>query len=432
MLVLRKIVSWFLCLTTCYCTIVHQNSVYAANCDHSRGSTDNELMPNAKLIFTPGATEHISGSILGEVGRRNYRINGTLGFLIGNDNFLKFSGEYLTQKLGYRFSSGKVETWRNQSAVGGAYQRQFNTQWIDNAEVQGYYSVAPSHDLHRKKCPEFCGTLRRQIAGSHAGGGLFGLTFIPWQSGLLQLRANYDHVVYQRKYHSNLHVSGFGGTANWFQKLGCYVDFAVKAEIRRPFNYFEGLINWHAPKDWRGFSLGLFGSHTHGKSHLPNNTSAGIQLSYLLGFKNPSNELPRSDQLTKTCIHPATPFNSALVSWVSTPAVYMPEVLAIADQRKKGFCSPSPSCTPPTSQSLGFFFATIGTQIDVSGFFNDPTGTNPLTFALVGDPPGFFVIDPTTGVITAVLDPPIISDFTVTATNACGTTSQPIRIVGPI
>src|SRR5262249_21898311 len=157
---------------------------------------------------------------------------------------------------------------------------------------------------------------------------------------------------------------------------------SIKAEIRRPFNYFEGLINWHAPKDWRGFTLGLFGSHTQGKSHLPNNTQAGVQISYLIGFKNPSKDFPRSDQLTRTCIHPATPFNSALVSWVSTPAVYMPEVLAIADQRKKGACVSS-GCIAPTSTPIPDQTGSFGSLHDVSSFFNDPTGNNPLTFSLV-------------------------------------------------
>jgi hypothetical protein len=438
----------------------HSPTINASNCHHSRGRTDNELIPDARLVLTPAAlTENVAVSVLGEVGRRNYRINGTLGFLFGASHYLKFSTEYLTQKLGYRFSSGKTEHWMHQTAVGGEYQKDIKSPWLNNVLAQGFYSFAPNHDLRRKRCVEVCELTRicRHIAGSHAGGGALGATFIPWKSARFQLRGNYDYVLYDRKCRHKLHVSGFGGSFAYLQELGCNFDFSTIAELRTPFYYFEGLINWHAPRTWQGFTIGLFGSHTQGRHHLPNNNVAGIQLSYLFGFRglsknanqrSPSqntnkksfwkrgpsknaNQKSPSENTSPSCLHLGTVFNSSLASWVSTPAVYLPEVLAIADQkRKKSTIASCPGSglgcisTPPTSTTIPTQNTTNNSTVNVSSYFTDPTHDNPLTYSLVSPPTGF-TINPQTGVIT-IGDVPQPMTFTITmvAQNICGSTSQ--------
>jgi hypothetical protein len=407
---------------------------HAEECTHSRSKTDNELIPIGKFqIGAPLFGEHAAFSLLGEAGEKNYRGSGTVGFLFGHSNYFKISGEYLRQKLGYRFSSGKEHRWVYQGAAGAAYEYRFDMRWLSNASLAGFYSHAPNRTLKSVSCPTDCIDLKRRIAGSDAGGGSLDLTFIPWRSGTISLAGNYDHVVYHRKYQDSLHVSGFGGGVDWTQKLGCNFDFDFKGEFRRPFNYFEGAINWHSTK-WLGLTLGLFGSHTEGKYRLPNNNTAGVQLGYLIGYKKHHKQ--------PSCSHPGTSLDSALESWVSIPAVYMPEVLAIADQKKVPVSGCEAPCFPPTSTTIpDQLTLPLNTTafIPTAPFFNDPTSANPLTFTMTATtdfPPisGIF-IDPTTGVITvtSLAEPTFIPILiTVTGTNACGSTSQSFTIdIGP-
>jgi hypothetical protein len=427
-----RLLSLFLIL----CALWSGTQGYAEECTHSRSKTDNELIPIGRFqIGSPLFGEHAAFSLLGEAGEKNYRGSGTVGFLFGHSHYFKVSGEYLRQKLGYRFSSGKERRWLYQGAAGAAYEYRFDMHWLSDASLAGFYSHAPNRHLKSVDCPN-CIHLKRRIAGSDAGGGSIDLTFIPWGSGTISLAGNYDHVVYHRKHQDPLHISGFGGGVDWTQKLSCNFDFDFRGEFRRPFNYFEGAINWHSAR-WAGLTLGLFGSHTEGKYRLPNNNTAGVQLGYLIGYRKHHEE--------PSCRHPGTSLDSALESWVSIPAVYMPEVLAVSDQKKiliSGCEAPPPAPSPPTPlpPCLAPTSSTIPDQIPIAVpntilagfFFDDPTGTNPLTFTMMTDVTTTGItIDMNTGIIT-LADVPTPPDtdilITVTGTNACGSTSQSFTI----
>lgn len=130
--------------------------------------------------------------------------------------------------------------------------------------------------------------------------------------------------------------------------------------VLRPYNYFESSLKWVVCLDGGDLTFGIFGGHTVGKHELPSSTQAGFSLGYSFGVQD-------------FCIivYDCAPIECAcspcdLHTWVATPAVYIPEVLAIADQRV--ICQkPVSTKTIPTQieQPGPYFF-------DVSAFFTAP------------------------------------------------------------
>lgn len=385
------------------------SSLQAQDCDHSRGRTQNTLIPDAKFTLLPrNVTDNSAVAFLGEAGRRNFRFNGTFGLMLDCEKRVKFSGEYLQQKLGYNYSNGTARRWVRQFAFGGVYEQDFCNDYITSGEISAYCSYAPSRHLSRQVCSN--NFLSRRIAGSTAYGIELGSTIKLFPCSFLFIDANYDAVIYHRRYHSNKHVEGFGGSIGFHQQFFDNVGVDLRAEFRRPFNYYRAALNWTVPQ-CKGLTVGIFGSHSRGKSSLPSNTMAGIELNCIFGdfFRN------------GCCEDDCAPCYCApeLACWVSRPAVYLPEVLAIAEEKLRPRCALPISTTIPNVTLLvaGPF------SINTANFFASPDGT-PLIFSAAGLPPGA-TIDPVTGVISGVATsgmPPFV--ITVTATNACGSSSQ--------
>ena len=398
-----------LCVFLCFSTFSYT--------EHTR--TTNTLIPILKLQAIPKALGDCAAvAFSGEVGRFNYRAGATLGFLLQEQNYLKFSSEYLVQKLGYHFPSGTTHRWTQMVDVSGAYKRTFTCQWFPSAGFAGYWAVSPNKSLHSETIPNKNEIISRRIAGAHAGGGSFGATVKPFCKTALEILANYDHVEYRRKFHHERDVSGWGGTFDLNQTLLCDLTLQLRAEIRRPFNYFLGNLHWKPSRC--GWLVSFFGSYTKGKAHLPNSTAAGVQISYAFGQKpvsetkrtsNPSISKPeKTDELFPSCENSTTKncevcatnccptipscANACLIEWVSSPAVYLPEVLAIVDP-KVVVIVPSTSCIPISNETAPDIDLAFGASAQAPVFGN-PTG--PITYS--SDNPSVASVD-STGLITA-------------------------------
>ncbi|KAF3362339.1 Uncharacterized protein PHSC3_001168 [Chlamydiales bacterium STE3] len=387
-------------------------NLQAQDCHHSHGRTQNQLIPDFKFTLAPREiTESSAVSFLGEGGRRNFRFNGTYGLLINSENRFKISGEFLQQKLGYHFSAGKTRRWMRQFATGATFQHDFCHPYLTSGQLSAYCSYAPSRQIGRERCNEFIFT--RRIAGSTGYGVEMGTTLRLWQQASLNVDASYDRITYHRRLHSRKHVEGFGGSIGFHQQLLDHLGFDLRAEFKRPYNYYRVAINWSHPC-LRGASVGLFGSHTRGKSRLPSNTIAGIEINYVFSDFFNSSCFEQDRCQTSYC-------SQELASWVMAPAVYMPEVLAIAEEARRRVC-----IGVPTSVSIAPFSASApGAYLyDVSPFFSNSSGTEPLVYSATGLPPGA-TINPLTGVISGT-NPQDGNTYTVTvvATNGCSSTSQ--------
>ena len=223
-----------------------------AECNHHLKGCDQDLGPILRLDLSPRTLTCNTGySAFAELGENNYRINGTFGALICPQHLIKFSGEYLGQRLGYHFSSGVHHRWMHQDAVGAQYKYLVNGCWIDSVDFDATYSFAHSHTLKDVNCPigitpitTTATTLSRHIAGSHAYSFSAGATVLPWCDATLYGALIYDHVEYDRKFQHDKCTSGVGGSITFTQRL--WNNFAVnfETEIRQPFNYYEGSIDW--------------------------------------------------------------------------------------------------------------------------------------------------------------------------------------------
>lgn len=391
--------------------------ISSLNADEHR--TQNNLIPTLSLKSKPMSfSENSAVAFLGEVGNRNYRINGTLGFLLGDRDRFKASAEYLQQKLGYKFSSGTEHEWMRQYAFGVAYRHDFCNGCFKSLDLEGYGSFAPSKTLADE---DF---FNRRIAGSTACGVALGSRIIPWNSGCLAFDIDYDFVSYRRKYESYKKVSGIGGSLKFNQRITETLGFNLLAEVKRPYNYYRAGLNWN-PCNCRDLVIGLYASHTQGKYNLPSNTVVGLELNfsfldYSYGRKSDYDCCERSsnDCCFRQDIWSCRP---ELACWVITPAVYLPEVLAIAEETLS--CRSPPLILAPIPNAFITDFGSY--SIDTAQYF---TNTENAVFSATGLPPGT-TINPETGVIDGVYIPVVeVFSVTVTVQNGCGIAAQSFTI----
>lgn len=396
-------------LTTVFCSMLSISSISADS-----KSKDN-FFPVARVVLTPVFLgEDAAFSLLAEGGPRSYRFNGTLGFISCEQHRFKVGGEYLSQRLHYKFETGKEHRWMHQWAVGGKYQYLFaedcSCDWLRSFELSGYYAKANSKDLSldtEEGFSEF-----RRIAGARSWGIEAGTSLDTWNCGSILVAIDYDHIQYKRRYQSDKNVSGVGATVALHQPLWCDVAFDFKYQYKRAYDYIEALLDWRNNLECGDLNIGIFANHVFGKDKLPSSTTVGVELGFSFGF----------DSLFSGCCDPCATDCCVLdcndlAAWVSSPAVYIPQVLAIADQ---GECTPPQLLVSaiPTQNFLTFGEAIF---IDLNEFFSSPKGST-IFYEVVGLPQG--VVVNSAGIISGIVaDNAGSYTITVNASDGCGITT---------
>lgn len=400
------------------------------------------LGPTFQGSYAAWITSNSAFSVLGEVAPKNYRINLTAGWEFTPAQRIKFSGEYLTQKLNFSFLSQHTQQWVQQGAIGADYNLDFDNMYVRSFDLAAYLSHAPNKSLSAALGStnfNFVTTNwinHRRIAGSNAGGASTGLDFSFWMDSLIGFDLNWDDVNYTTKYSGSNHVTGLGGSIHIEQKFGDHARIYALASRRKPFNNYRGTLSWDNFIYHGRWSTGLFGEYTSGRHNLPNSYNIGISLNYFADCLTtvPSNLKGEMIDVKNEGMT-TVPNDPRFLNWVTDPAVYMPQVLALADQNVRATCPGG-----------GVFV--FGVLSDV--FLLGPGSTttfpsaqlfvgNNLTFSInISPAPGFgdvIFINPTTGDVTAIVGtqfPPFhdtIYTVTVTATNRCGSaTSKPFLI----
>lgn len=406
-----------LLLATALCAAI--SSAYAEIPNTSSPSTF--LGPVVKGSYTDRIYDKSAYSVLGEVGPKNYRVGATLGFIVEDDNYLKFSAEYLGQKITYAFLTGDTNEWVFQGALGAAYEYDMHGSRDARFNIDGYMSYAPSKGLSDASATYYLGATPttfsegRRIAGSFAAGVSPGLSMLLWDGGRATIAGNYDNVRYDKNNSPMRSAIGVGGTAGLEQSITEDTELDMSAALRAPFNHYEATFLINNIPNLDGWILGLNGGYTSGKETLPNTwtvlVTADYQVdqSYERKFIHPSRDARR---------HRA---NDHLIAWTGKPAVYMPQVLAVTDEtaqcnsryvRLSGVPFTSPVYADvyvlqsfPTAQS---FTPSSGLNYSVTTSPSPLLSSNKVT------------INPTTGVVS--VKPTLTQDFTytVTATNDCG------------
>lgn len=400
------------------------------------------LGPTFQGSYAGWLTSTSAFSVLGEAAPKNYRLSLTAGWEINPTQRIKLSGEYLYQKMNFAFLTQHNLQWIQQGALGADYVVDFTTLLLRSFEINAYVAHAPSKSLGSVTGSTTANFItnnwinHRRIAGSNAGGASTGLDFSFWRDSVVGFALNWDDVNYDIKYFGHDHVNGLGGTAHIEQRFGEHARFYALASIRKPFNTYKGTISWDNFIYHGRWSTGIFGEYTSGKYNLPNNYNIGLSLNYFADcFVNVPNNLKDEVIDVKNEGITAAPNDPRFLDWVTDPAVYMPQVLAVADQNVTALCpqggvfvfgilsdvfllGPGATTTIATAQLF------VGNNLRFSVSF-----TPALSFGDV------IAIDPITGVITATVGttfpPAHINTYvvTVTATNACGSaTSRPFLI----
>lgn len=391
------------------------------------------LGPTLKGKYTSTFNNYTAYSVLGEAGVKNFRVGGTLGWMLQENQYLKFSAEYLWQDITYRFFSGSTDQWVNQGAIGAGYLYEFLGYSYDpHFDLNAYLSHAPSKGLGTATGNLISNfgavvpyTERRRIAGSNGAGITPALSIAPWQGARAGLGLNYDNVRYDRKYAHNQDAKGLGGTFTFNQILSQNVDFDMSIGVRQPFNNYAAGLNFANVPYFGNWVLGVDGAYTAGKNTLPNTWNLSLSGSYALDQR--SAPIYKDSGSFKDRGFKDPVMHDDLVKYTSDPAVYMPQVLAITDHQLN-FCD----LAPPTLTGIPIAPLTVssGTTLTTPAApaFSPSSG---LVYAIASITPALasgdsITINPTTGVISATSGGGVTTTYTVivTATNACNASAS--------
>ena len=273
-------------------------------------------------------------SLLSEVGGKDFRLSGTLGWQFQDSQQIKVSGEYLWQRINYPFASHNSNQWFGQAAGAFDYQYLINYPFNPTFDLTAFISHTTTKTLdtvggrifrHGVAVPYLAA---RRVAGAPAAvGASSGLEFDIWCGARGSLSVNYDNVRYDNQYVTSGDATGFGGTAHFTQSLNNNLLFGFTASVRQPFNDYQANINWSTNYFGR-WSVGAFGEYVNGKEGLPNSYNLGLTFDYYMDrFITVA---PASIKGEGAPV--VAPFNEDFLNWVSDPAIYMPQTLAVPDE----------------------------------------------------------------------------------------------------
>jgi hypothetical protein len=412
---------FFLTLLFCVITLISIfNLAYSGIPNTSHPATF--LGPTLKMGYIGQVAPETTYSFAGEAGVKNFRFDGTFGWYIQNNQRAKISAEYLIQKITYAFFSGNTDQWMNQGALGLGYQYDFNGVRFDpQLEVTAFVSHAPSKTLSTvtgsylsaPNVVQFFVDARR-IAGSNAAGVSPGITFQPMIGGVAGINLNYDNVRYDTRYTKNEDAKGFGGTVHWDQAIGDNFGVGLLAAFRQPFNNYQANVTWMQVPRMENWVLGLEGEYTVGKNTLPNTYNVSLTANYDL-----DNVVTRTSQV-----------KNKDRTWMANSAAYMPQVLAIADERVAIAACTAIHYTGPANP-LAPLGAPVNTPFTFS--FANLFDGSPIVFSIAvipnlhgdGGSSSDFSINPNTGLLSYGSGPFTLGGYTVTVTgiNSCSSAS---------
>lgn len=264
-------------------------------------------------------------------GPRVLRANGTYGYALNDKNRVKITGEYLTESLDFDFYSGNTRQWVNQGAIGAAYQYWLGGDKLKSFQIGSYYSHAPSKQLSDNIVTLNNGMElldQRRIAGGNDLNGTAETAMSLWPHSLLTVGANYDQVHYDTEYdiHDDNNAQGLGGHIELQQLLTSTTQLNLQSSVSSIFSSYGAGLNWiWATKKRTTWTAGINSSYTNDYTTNRHFWVNGLNLSVVWGA-------PREEKSVAGYSDPNIAAQD-LTTWSAKPAVRMPDVLTITDER---------------------------------------------------------------------------------------------------
>lgn len=303
------------------------------------------LGPTLQADFTSTLTDETAYSVFGEAGLKNLRFGGVFGIQVGCNSRVKFSAEYLRQRIRYDFNSNSFHShnnsqlqWLGQGSFGAGYEYDIPcSRFRPTLDLNGYISSATSKEV-RTHSHTFVDprteitndiTIQRRFAGSHTYNISPSVNFEPWCGGKVGLEANYDNVRYLNKFSHRTHTRhdrnqfdphGFGGTARINQYVAKNIEVGVSAAVRKPFNDYYAMVAWNRDTRIGMWALGVNGDYVSGKHRLPNTYNIGLSADLYL------------DRKCEPCCE-AKAMTQNFLGWTSASPSRVPQVLAVTERK---------------------------------------------------------------------------------------------------
>lgn len=264
-------------------------------------------------------------------GPRVIRANGTYALALNDHNRFKVSEEYLSEALDFDFASGDTRQWVQQGAVGAAYEYLLSNSLFQDVSLGTHYSQAANKELSTVTTPLSSGgylTDERRIAGGKDFNGDVETLLKLWKNTDLTLGTVYDRVRYDMEYDdtSDHDAQGFGGHARLEQQLRNNIDMDLDTTVSQLFDSYGVGFNWkEATKKNTHIGAGLNSSYTQDHTTERNFWVNSISISVV--WDPPENKSSQANNADKSLVTTVP-----LTLWVQTPAVRMPDVLAVADE----------------------------------------------------------------------------------------------------
>lgn len=306
------------------------------------------------------------------VGANERRANLTTGFVVTEDQRLKFTYEYLAQNQNFDFTSGAAQEWVDQHAVGGAYQYLLRHEIVHSLEINGYIIRANSKNLSDVVFNQTSNSYNinlRRIAGGDENTVQALINLLPLKNTALKLGAGYSDINYDTQYEANPAKTTLAYTLELAHVLTPKVK--LDASIKSTASGRE---------------------HNVGVSHiLPKNVEVSVKAQYVDGYAG----LPDSKNIVLNFTYPA-PKNynlggpvdnlEELRNWIEKPVVYATRVLAIKDEKVQKYSLNASDWNPqtvyPDDPNQALRRITPISTID-NFVFNDPDLTVTFTNMLV-------------------------------------------------
>ncbi|MFA6037763.1 MAG: IPT/TIG domain-containing protein [Legionellales bacterium] len=295
--------------------------------------------------YTKEIDEDLAMSVLAEYGEEMYRLGATIGFSVLEHGLAKVSAERFSQLLPFEFDSGNIDEDVAQNAYGIRYQHSLDNNFMQNINFGAYYANAPNVALDPVifDVSGVAAINYRNIAGATSTGLDMGSSFRLSPSTELSAQVYYDDVRYNTEFtdDSSFDGSGLGGELGVKQLLSDRIAVSAVGSVRELYDVYTVGISW-LPPSLPSAEVALLGQRIVSQNETPDNNIVGLQVGFDFGLGGTGPRYALSNLNTSKDIE----------QWTSTPAVYMEQVLAVAEQYSE-FLSGSKVSEDATLTSTG-------------------------------------------------------------------------------